>query len=84
MSGSAPPPVRRQRRVGGEARQQLVVEDFHSRSGEWAICTSSERSFSAADPLIGQAGAQAQDVVLQGMQQAVVVQVLVFGIQAEF
>ncbi len=35
------------------------------------------------DALLWLAGAQAQDVVLQGVQQAVVVQVLVFGVQAE-
>ncbi len=35
------------------------------------------------DALIGLSGAQAQDVVLQGVQQAVVAQVFVFGIQAE-
>ncbi len=36
-----------------------------------------------ADALLGLPGAQAQDVVLQGVQQAVVAQVFVFGIEAE-
>ncbi len=61
------------------------MEDFHlaqRRMGD--VHFQRTVVFGERDALVGQPGAQAQDVVLQRVQQAVVAQVFVFGIQAEF
>ncbi|MNQ93625.1 hypothetical protein D3C85_1091030 [compost metagenome] len=77
--------IRGQLGIGGEAGEQLVMQDFHlaqRRVGDMQL----QRAVVLAQDqaLVGLAGAQAQDVVLQRLQQAAVVQIRVFGIQADF
>ncbi len=74
--------VRRQAGVGGEAREQLVVEDFHfaqRRMGDVQLQRTVVRA--QRDALVGLARTQAQDVVLQSVQQAVVDEIGVFRIE---
>ena len=77
--------IGRQRRVGGEAGEQLVVQ--HLDLAQWRMADMQlQRAVVLAQvqALISSAAAQTQDVLLQGVQQAVVVQVLILGIEAGF
>ncbi len=75
--------VRAQAGVGGETGQQLVMQDFHlaqRRVGDVQL----QRAvvLTQRQALVRGAGAQAQDVLLQGVQQAVVGQFTVLRVDA--